>query len=94
MLLKVVMEPYMEPLGDNFSFGFRPGRDAHLAVSALYSKIRWFSKRSSLRKRSAGFRTKQILLKDLAKNHKQKFYNTRYILDADIEGCFDNISHD
>jgi len=94
MLLKVVMEPYMEPLGDNFSFGFRPGRDAHLAVSALYSKIRWFSKRSSLRKRSAGFRTKQILFKDLAKNHKQQFYNTQYILDADIEGCFDNISHD
>jgi retron-type reverse transcriptase len=40
MLLKIIMEPYMEPLGDAFSFGFRPGRNAHLAVSALAHKLR------------------------------------------------------
>lgn len=29
MLIKMVMEAYLEPLGDEFSFGFRPGRNCH-----------------------------------------------------------------
>jgi RNA-directed DNA polymerase len=35
MLLKLIMEPYMEPLGDTTSFGYRPGRSAHQLVSLL-----------------------------------------------------------
>ena len=38
-LLKLVMEPYMEPLGDKNSFGFRPGRNSHQAMSYLYSRL-------------------------------------------------------
>lgn len=44
-LLKLVMEPYMEPLGDRNSFGFRPGRNCHQAISYL-------AKRLSIRKSS------------------------------------------
>jgi len=41
MLLKTIMEPYMEPLGDELSFGFRPGRTAHQAVSYLHSRLQY-----------------------------------------------------
>jgi hypothetical protein len=37
--LKLVIEPYMETLGDRNSFGFRPGRNCHKAVSYLYSQL-------------------------------------------------------
>lgn len=39
MLLKLVMEPAMEPLGDRGSFGFRPGRSCHQAVSYLHNRL-------------------------------------------------------
>ena len=38
-LLLSVMEPYMEPLGDERSFGFRPGRNCHQATSYLHSRL-------------------------------------------------------
>ena len=56
--LKLAMEPYMEPLGDRNSFGFRPGRNCHQAVSYLYNRLSIRTsnasenKRVSLRKRS------------------------------------------
>jgi len=39
LLLKVAIEPYMEPLGDDLSFGFRPGRSSQQAVSSLYNNL-------------------------------------------------------
>jgi retron-type reverse transcriptase len=33
------MEPYMEPLGDRNSFGFRPGKNSLQAISYLYNKL-------------------------------------------------------
>jgi retron-type reverse transcriptase len=39
MLLKIIMEPYMEPLGDACSFGFRPGKNAHQATAYLYNAL-------------------------------------------------------
>lgn len=40
MLLKIIVEPYLEPLGDPSSFGFRPGRTCHMAVASLASHLR------------------------------------------------------
>jgi retron-type reverse transcriptase len=56
--LKLAMKPYMEPLGDRNSFGFRPGRNCHQAVSYLYNRLSIRNsntsenKRISLKKRS------------------------------------------
>lgn len=36
-LLKLVMEPYLEPLGDRNSFGFRPGRNTSQATFMLHN---------------------------------------------------------
>ena len=41
MLLKLVMEPYLEPLGDHCSYGFRPGRNGFQAIVALYGLLKW-----------------------------------------------------
>jgi retron-type reverse transcriptase len=38
-LFKLVMESYMEPLGDKNSFGFRPGRNCHQAISHLSQRL-------------------------------------------------------
>lgn len=38
-LLKLVMESYLEPLGDRNSFGFRPGRNCHQAISYLSNRL-------------------------------------------------------
>lgn len=37
----LVMEPYMEPCGDQSSWGFRPGRGCHHAISQLVSLLQW-----------------------------------------------------
>lgn len=43
MLLKIIMEPYMEPLGDSVSFGFRPRRNLHQVTSHLHNLLAWKS---------------------------------------------------
>jgi retron-type reverse transcriptase len=120
--LKLAMEPYMEPLGDRNSFGFRPGRNCHQAVSYLYNRLSIRTsnasknKRVSLRKRStlnlqvkksrfSNCNTKrdkilnnknisnQEIQELLATNTKQ-YYVPYQLLHADIESCFDKISHD
>lgn len=88
MLIKICIEPCLEPLGDNNSFGFRIGRGCHMAVSRLGNFTIY-------RKRGGTDRLRMKTFKDLRKNKINKnFYNTQYILDADIKGCFDNINHD
>jgi len=39
VLVNLVMESYMEPLGDPHSFGFRIGRTAHQAVSVVANRV-------------------------------------------------------
>lgn len=39
MLLTLVMEPYLEPLGDVTSFGFRPGRNSHQLISMMTNTL-------------------------------------------------------
>jgi hypothetical protein len=80
--LKLTMEAYMEPLGDRNSFGFRPGRNCHQAVSYLYSRLSIRTSTTSKNKRVS-----------LRTNTKQ-YYVPYYLLHTDIKSCFDNISHD
>ena len=59
-LLKLVLDPKWEARFEPNSYGFRPGRSAHDAISAIYNCI----------------------------NQRAK-----WVLDADIEKCFDRIDH-
>src|SRR5260370_34683971 len=59
-LAKQALEPQWEALLESNSYCFRPGRNAHDAIAAIFSNI----------------------------NQKSK-----YVLDADIKGCFDHIDH-
>jgi len=59
-LTKMVIEPEWEAIFEQNSYGFRPGRSLHDAMSQVHQYTR----------------------------QKEK-----YILDADIQGCFDNINH-
>ena len=56
---KQALEPQWEALFEANSYGFRPGRNAHDAIAAIFGMI----------------------------SHKSK-----YVLDADIKGCFDHAS--
>lgn len=140
MLLKLVMEPYLEPLGDEHSYGYRPGRNAHQATAYLHNRLAYLKsgREDSLKRRAYIDVTMRSIIRDMkditdkdisfdkidptnnikitipgkgkevrrkqmlvpawlfqkAISSEKKFiYNTQYILDADIESCFDNISH-
>ena len=59
-LAKMAMEPEWEAIFEPNSYGFRPGRSLHDAMSQI---------------------------------HRYTSQKEKYILDADIKGCFDNINH-
>lgn len=61
MLAKLALEPEWEAVFEPNSYGFRPGRSCHDAISSLFLSLRGKS---------------------------------RYVLDADIQKCFDEINHD
>lgn len=143
MLLNLIMEAYMEPLGDKHSFGFRPGRNCHQATSYLHNALIYRKTPSNVlnnRRRIAGsllpaykaylmrkYKVKGILDKDqlrslnsqegetivvkyrdyrgnpyryelsktfIERNSTKQYFKTPIIMDADIKGCFDNISHE
>lgn len=66
-LVLLALEPEWEAKFEPNSYGFRPGRSCHDAVSAIFGYIRLGRNRPDFKK---------------------------YILDADLKGCFDNINHD
>jgi len=87
MLLKLVLEPIMEPLGDNYSFGYRRGRSGHLAVSCLTNYL-------VFKRRDGGKRKRQNTFPDKVKGDKvPEFFTTKHVIDCDIKGFFDNIAH-
>lgn len=63
MLVKMALEPAWEALFEPNSYGFRPGRNCHDAIRAIFNNVRSTSK-------------------------------PKWILDADLKGCYDNIDHD
>lgn len=62
-LWKMALDPIAEHLGDPHSYGFRPHRSAHDAISAVFQR---FSQR----------------------------FSPLWILEGDIEKCYDKISHE
>lgn len=57
-LLKLVMECYMEPLGDEMSFGFRPGRNCHQATSYVHNRLLYFNSSKAKRTNPQSLRLK------------------------------------
>lgn len=62
-IVKNALEPYWEARFEGSSYGFRPGRSAHDAISKIYL---------------------------ISRPNKTK----KWVVDADIKGCFDNIAHE
>lgn len=60
-VVRSLLEPIFEPTFSDFSFGFRPGRNAHQAIECLLDY------------------------------HRD---GLKWVVDADIKGFFDNISHE
>ena len=63
MLVKMALEPAWEAKFERNSYGFRPGRNCHDAIEAIFNSIRTIKE-------------------------------PKWIIDADLKGCYDNISHD
>ena len=91
MLIKLILEPILEPMGDPHSFGFRPGRGCQMAVTCVANRTTWNRRGGGNRIRAIAFGKSKSLSK-LVSN--EQFYNEYHIIDADIKGCFDNISHE
>jgi RNA-directed DNA polymerase len=62
MLVKMALEPEWEAKFESNSYGFRPGRNCHDAIIAIFNNVRSTTK-------------------------------PKWILDADLKGCYDNINH-
>lgn len=122
-----VMEPYMEPLGDQDSWGFRPGRGTSHAITQITqilqrvesgrsnqykskmkdSLAKARSKRlpqteatagdtTTIKSARPGNRSQRVTIpiSSIIANRKKIISHPKYILDAEIKGCFDNIDHD
>lgn len=62
MLLKLVMEPYLEPTGDSQSWGLRPGRSSYMAINALYKLLK-YRKNKMIRSEEDGSKGLKLLTK-------------------------------
>ena len=94
MLFKLVMEAYLEPLGDPYSFGFRPGRGCSHAVAEVANRVRYDKRGGKLSERSRAFGSgKKKVTISTKKQNNGFFYAKQFIIESDIKGCFNNISH-
>ena len=89
MLMKLVMEPIMEPWGDSTSFGFRPGRNSHQAISYLANRLEYY-RRGGLERMRMRTKRRTPMTKE---RQVERYFPIKGILDCDIKGCFDNIDH-
>jgi retron-type reverse transcriptase len=86
-LVNLVLYPLVELTSDPNSYGFRTHRDCKLAIAALRARLRSTNldiARKALKARFNNYNPGQFL----------KSNENKWILDADIKGFFDNISHD
>lgn len=86
-LVNLVLYPLVELTSDPNSYGFRTHRDCKLAIAALRARLRSTNldiSRKALKTRFNNYNLGQFL----------KSNENKWILDADIKGFFDNISHD
>lgn len=142
MLLCLIMEPYLEPLGDKHSFGFRPGRNSHQATAYLHNALLYRQNKAhdlgnrrilggqlpkkykdylmikykldsidktqlaelnqregelvtvKLRDYSGNSIRYQISKAFIERAGVKQYFKTLTVMDADIKGCLDNISHE
>ena len=83
-LLNLILEPLVEMTGELHSFGFRPHRSAKQAIAYL---------RSNLITRDLNSVRKRASKNNVNNNLFELLPERKVILDADIEGFFDNINH-
>jgi len=83
-LLNLILEPLVEMTGEPHSFGFRPHRSAKQAIAYL---------RSNLRTRDPNSVRKRTSKNNVSNNLFEILPERKVILDADIEGFFDNTNH-
>lgn len=83
-LINLILEPLVEMTGEPHSFGFRPNRSAKQAVAKLRANLRTRDLKAIKRRAS-----KNNLCNALFELPPEK----KVILDADIQGFFDNINH-
>ena len=86
-LVNLVLYPLVELTSDPNSYGFRTHRDCKLAIAALRARLR-STNLDIVRK---AFKTR---FNNYNPGLYQKSNENKWILDADIKGFFDNISHD
>jgi len=84
-LVNLILEPLIEMTSEPHSFGFRPLRSAKQAVSFLKSHLKTLNNKS-IKAHTSLANKKNELFQLLPEN--------KFILNADIEGFFDNINHD
>lgn len=74
-----LLDPIVEAASDDFSYGFRKGRNAHQAIGDLSNHLRIKPQPKRPRKDS--------------QSHRRRYFS-HYVYSLDIKGFFDNVSHD
>lgn len=83
-LYLLALDPVSEEISDEQSYGFRKGRSTHDAIAQCFLNARFHG---ITKETSAGEPIQP------ANTHSTR-KSAEWILEADIKGCFDNISHD
>ena len=83
-LLNLILEPLVEMTSDLHSYGFRPYRSAKQAVAFLKAHLRTLNSKTIETQTSITNKENELF---------QLLPENKFILDADIEGFFDNINH-
>ena len=76
-LFAQLLDPIVDATSDDFSYGFRKGRNGHQAIGDLSNHLR--IKPSLKRSKKVGIR--------------RYFSHSKYVYSIDIKGFFDNVSH-
>ena len=82
-LFNLILEPLVEMTSDPHSYGFRPYRSAKQAVAFLKTHLKTLNSNTS---------ETEICTTNKEKKFFQSLPENKFILDADIEGFFDNIN--
>lgn len=87
-LINLVLLPLVELSSDLNSYGFRPYRDCKMAIAAVRVQLRMMNLNQIKKATCLKHNKENILLTAYLKANQNK-----YILDADIKGFFNSISH-
>lgn len=71
-----LLAPIIEAHSDEFSYGFRKGRNAHQVIGDVANHLR----------------IKPLLIRG-KQDQRRYFSHTKFVLNLDIKGFFDNVSH-